>query len=137
MSDDDGDLELGGFLAVDNLELGTPSMGGIRLGPDIGSKVIHDLTRGMTLKNAAAGLPYGRGKSGIVASRDLARAEYDDVVRGFARLLTRYRNINNPGPGRRRCERARDGAAGAAQATPPSPVPSTPSAECSFCRTTS
>ena len=98
MWDEDGDLEVGGFLVVDNLEVGTPSMGGIRLGPDIVPKVIHDLARGMTLKNAAAGLPYGGGKSGIVVSRDLARVEHDDVVRGFARLLTRYRDIYNPGP---------------------------------------
>jgi len=98
MWDEDGDMEVGGFLVVDNLEAGTPSMGGIRLGPDIAPKVIHDLARGMTLKNAAAGLPCGGGKSGIVASRDLARAEHDDDVRGFARLLQRYRDIYNPGP---------------------------------------
>lgn len=98
MWDEAHDLEIGGYLVVDNLEVGTPSMGGIRLTPAIDPKTVHDLARGMTLKNAAAGLPYGGGKSGIVARHDLDPEEHQAVVRGFARLLARYREIYNPGP---------------------------------------
>lgn len=98
MWDDDGSLEVGGYLVVDNLAMGKPSMGGIRLGPELIPSAIHNLARGMTLKNAAADLLYGGGKCGIVASRDLSLEEHRDVVRGFARLIRRYGDIYNPGP---------------------------------------
>jgi glutamate dehydrogenase (NAD(P)+) len=73
-------------------------MGGIRMLPDITPATIHNLARGMTLKNAAAGLPFGGGKSGIVASPDLPAEEREAVIRGFARLIHRYRKIYLPGP---------------------------------------
>ena len=91
-------LELGGYLVVDNLSMGSPSMGGIRMLPDIRPLDIHNLARGMTLKNGAANLPYGGGKSGIVAERDLSPEEHGEVVGGFARLIRRYRDIYIPGP---------------------------------------
>jgi len=96
--DEDSPLEIGGYLVVDNLAMGRPSMGGIRMLPDVTPAAIHDLARGMTLKNAAANLPYGGGKSGIVAERGLSLEEHTAVVRGFARLLHRYRDIYLPGP---------------------------------------
>src|SRR3990170_2685731 len=65
-------LEIGGYLVVDNLAMGRPSMGGIRMLPDVTPAAIHNLARGMTLKNAAADLPYGGGKAGIVAGYDLS-----------------------------------------------------------------
>ena len=67
MWDEASDLEIGGYLVVDNLAMGSPSMGGIRMLPDVTPADIHNLARGMTLKNAAADLPYGGGKAGIVA----------------------------------------------------------------------
>ncbi len=91
-------MEVGGFLVVDNLAMGSPSMGGIRMLPDITPADIHNLARGMTLKNAAADLPYGGGKAGIVAEPDIAPEERSEVIRRFARLLGRYRNIYVPGP---------------------------------------
>ncbi len=91
-------LEIGGYLVVDNLSMGQPSMGGIRMLPTITPSAIHNLARGMTLKNAAAQLPYGGGKSGIVAERGLTAAEHTAVVRGFARLIKRYSDIYLPGP---------------------------------------
>jgi len=72
-------------------------MGGIRMLPDVAPAAIHNLARGMTLKNAAANLPYGGGKSGIVADR-LSSEDHTSVVRGFARLIYRYRDIYLPGP---------------------------------------
>ncbi|NIO08523.1 MAG: glutamate dehydrogenase, partial [Deltaproteobacteria bacterium] len=83
---------------VDNLEMGSPSMGGTRMLPNITPLDIHNLARGMTLKNGAANLPYGGGKSGIVAKSDLSPEEHTEVVRGFARLIRRYREIYVPGP---------------------------------------
>ena len=70
--DEDSPLEIGGYLIVDNLSMGSPSMGGIRMLPDITPSDIYNLARGMTLKNAAANLPYGGGKSGIVAERKIS-----------------------------------------------------------------
>jgi glutamate dehydrogenase (NAD(P)+) len=98
MWDEDNPLEIGGYLVVDNLSMGQPSMGGIRMLPDVTPAAIHNLARGMTLKNAAADLPYGGGKSGIVASSDLTPEEHTEVVRSFARLIGRYNDIYLPGP---------------------------------------
>lgn len=91
-------LPIGGYLVVDNLAMGKPSMGGIRMLPDVTPAAIHNLARGMTLKNAAAQLPYGGGKSGIVAARGLSAGEHTAVVRGFAQLLRRYTDVYLPGP---------------------------------------
>ncbi|OGT27815.1 MAG: glutamate dehydrogenase [Gammaproteobacteria bacterium RBG_16_66_13] len=98
MWDDTPGLEIGGYLVVDNLAMGRPSMGGIRLRPDLTPVDIYNLARGMTLKNAAAQLPFGGGKAGIVAGGDLAPKDHEAVVRGFARLIRRYRDIYLPGP---------------------------------------
>jgi len=96
--DEASDQEIGGYLVVDNLAMGSPSMGGIRKLPDITPLDIHNLARGMTLKNAAANLPYGGGKSGIVAERELAPQAHTALVAGFARLIRRYRESYVPGP---------------------------------------
>jgi len=96
--DETTSLEVGGYLVVDNLAMGSPSMGGIRMQPDISPADIHNLARGMTLKNAAAGLPYGGGKAGIVAESDTSPEEHTEIVRRFARLIHRYRHMYVPGP---------------------------------------
>ena len=98
MWDEESSLEIGGYLVVDNLAMGRPSMGGIRLLPDITPTTVYNLARGMTLKNAAADLPYGGGKSGIVAPRDLSPTEHVTVVRGFAHLIHHYLDLYLPGP---------------------------------------
>lgn len=98
MWDDASPIEIGGYLVVDNVAMGSPSMGGIRALPDITLIDIQNLARGMTLKNAAADLPYGGGKSGIVTSGGLSAADRENVIAGFARLLRRYRGIYVPGP---------------------------------------
>ena len=91
-------LEVGGYLVVDNLAMGKPSMGGIRMLPEVTPAAIHNLARGMTLKNAAAHLPYGGGKSGIVAEHGLTPEQHGEVIRSWAHLLFRYRDIYLPGP---------------------------------------
>src|SRR5262245_35505107 len=90
--------EVGGYLVVDNLAMGSPSMGGIRMLPDLTPAAIHNLARGMTLKNAAANLPHGGGKCGLLASEDLAPPARAEVVRAFARLIRRYQDVYLPGP---------------------------------------
>lgn len=98
MWDESTSLEVGGYLVVDNLAMGKPSMGGIRMLPTVTPAAIHNLARGMTLKNAAAQLPYGGGKSGIVAKAALPPHEHTEIVRRFARLIYRYKDVYLPGP---------------------------------------
>ncbi len=98
MWDEDSPLEVGGYLAVDNLAMGKPSMGGIRMLQDITPGSVHSLARAMTMKNAASDLPFGGGKVGIIAERSLTPEEHTEVVRRFAKLLNRYRTIFLPGP---------------------------------------
>jgi glutamate dehydrogenase/leucine dehydrogenase len=84
------------FVVVDNVGCG-PAMGGVRMAPDVTVNEVARLARAMTLKNAAAGLPHGGGKAGIVASPALPSAEKEALVRAFAhaiRELTEY----IPGP---------------------------------------
>ncbi len=98
MWNEDSPVEIGGFLVVDNLAMGQPSMGGTRMLPDITPDIIHNLARGMTLKNAAADLPFGGGKSGIVKPENLSEKDRHEVIKGFGRLLKRYKQIYIPGP---------------------------------------
>jgi glutamate dehydrogenase/leucine dehydrogenase len=98
MWNEDSPVEIGGFLVVDNLAMGQPSMGGTRMLPDITPDIIHNLARGMTLKNAAADLPFGGGKSGIVRPENLCEDNRYEVIKGFGRLLNRYKQIYIPGP---------------------------------------
>lgn len=102
MWDEESPLEVGGYLVIDNLAMGGrgggPAMGGIRMLPDITPAEIFSRARGMTLKNAAANLPFGGGKAGIIAERSLTRTEHTEVVRRFAHLLAEYKTLFLPGP---------------------------------------
>jgi len=85
-----------GFVVVDDVSLG-PAIGGVRLSPTVTPSEVVRLARAMTLKNAAASLPHGGGKSGIHAPHALDRAARERVVRGFAQAI---RDITDyiPGP---------------------------------------
>ncbi len=98
MWNEESPMETGGFLVVDNLAMGGPSMGGTRMLPDITPDIIFNLARGMTLKNAAADLPFGGGKSGIVQPDNLSEKNRYELIKGFGQLLNRYRKIYIPGP---------------------------------------
>jgi glutamate dehydrogenase (NAD(P)+) len=99
MWDEASDLEIGGYLVVDNLSMGAPTIGGIRMLPSLELLDVYNLARGMTLKSGAANLPHGGGKSGIVVpDRPLSAAEHEQMIRGFARLLKRYQHLYVPGP---------------------------------------
>ena len=96
--DEESPLEVGGYLIVDNLAMGRPAIGGIRILPDLTPSTVFYLARGMTLKNAASCLPYGGGKFGLIARQDLSKEKHAEVMRRAARLLYRYRDIFLAGP---------------------------------------
>jgi len=75
-----------GILVVDNVAAG-PSIGGLRLAPDVGLAECFRLARAMTLKNAAAGLQHGGGKSVMIGDPHMPRAEKEPMVRAFAKAL--------------------------------------------------
>ena len=73
-----------GILVIDSVACG-PAVGGVRMAPDVDTEEVFRLARAMTMKNAAAGLPHGGGKGGIVA--DPATADRETLVRAFARAI--------------------------------------------------
>ena len=74
---------LKGILVVDNVAAG-PSIGGVRMAPDVTTDECFRLARAMTLKNAAAGLPHGGGKSVIFGDPAMPAAEKERLIRAFA-----------------------------------------------------
>ncbi|MEQ8193987.1 MAG: Glu/Leu/Phe/Val dehydrogenase [Rhodospirillales bacterium] len=74
---------LKGILVVDNVAAG-PSIGGTRMAPDVSLEECFRLARAMTLKNAAAGLPHGGGKSVIFADPKMPLDKKERLVRAFA-----------------------------------------------------
>ncbi len=97
-ADASSDLWSGGYLVIDNLAMGRPSLGGMRLAPNVTPGMISSLARGMTLKNAAADIPFGGGKAGVVAGHGMPPETRHRTVTRFARLIARYRAEYNPGP---------------------------------------
>jgi glutamate dehydrogenase/leucine dehydrogenase len=77
----DPECGLRGIVVVDNVACG-PAIGGVRMAEDVGAVEVARLARAMTLKNAAAGLPHGGGKAGIVA--DPSGPDKPRLVRAFA-----------------------------------------------------
>lgn len=79
-------IGLKAIVAIDNIACG-PSIGGVRMAPDVSAEEAFRLARAMTLKNAAAGLPHGGGKSVIFADPKMPRAGKERLVRGFAAAI--------------------------------------------------
>src|SRR5579863_6942570 len=71
------------IVAVDNIACG-PAVGGVRMAPDVSAEEAFRLARAMTLKNAAAGLPHGGGKSVIFGDPKMPRPEKERLIRSFA-----------------------------------------------------
>jgi len=80
------DSGIRGILVVDNVAAG-PSIGGLRIAPDVSLAECARLARAMTLKNAAAGLAHGGGKSVLFADPKMERSRKERVIRGFAYAL--------------------------------------------------
>jgi len=87
-------LKLQGILVVDNTALG-PGFGGIRMAPDVTTQEVFRLARSMTLKNSAAGIPYGGAKGGIRGAPGMANK--DEIIRAYARFLRPHTDYI-PGP---------------------------------------
>ena len=73
-------------LVVDNVAAG-PSIGGLRMAPDVSTSECVRLARAMTLKNAAAGLPHGGGKSVLFGDPKMHPQKKELLIRGMACAL--------------------------------------------------
>lgn len=73
-------------VAIDNIACG-PAVGGVRMAPDVSTEEAFRLARAMTLKNAAAGLAHGGGKSVIFADPRMPIAAKERLVRAFATAI--------------------------------------------------
>jgi glutamate dehydrogenase (NAD(P)+) len=76
-------LDLRAILVVDNVACG-PAIGGVRMAHDADVAECFRLARAMTLKNAAADLPHGGGKSVIVADPAMPADRKEAMIRAFA-----------------------------------------------------
>ena len=83
-------VSLKAILVVDNVARG-PSIGGLRMAPDVSARECFRLARSMTLKNAAAGLPYGGGKAVLYGDPRMPIAEKESLIRALACSL---RNVH-------------------------------------------
>jgi glutamate dehydrogenase (NAD(P)+) len=77
---------LRGTLVVDNVATG-PSIGGLRMAPDVSTEECFRLARSMTLKNAMAGLPHGGGKSVLYGDPNMPSEQKERLVRAMACAL--------------------------------------------------
>ena len=80
------EINLRGILVVDNTAAG-PSIGGLRMAPDVSVSECFRLARAMTLKNAAAGLAHGGGKSVLVGDPKMPVEQKEVLIRAFAQSL--------------------------------------------------
>jgi glutamate dehydrogenase (NAD(P)+) len=79
-------LGLKAVLVVDNVAMG-PSIGGIRMAPDVTTEECARLARAMTFKNAAAGLPHGGGKIVILGDPKMEKSRKQLLLRTMASAL--------------------------------------------------
>ena len=78
------------FIVHHNSALG-PCKGGIRMAPDVTLDDVQSLAMEMTWKCALIGVPFGGGKSGIVAAPEaLAPNDKEMVIRSFTRNAARH-----------------------------------------------
>ncbi|WP_031433426.1 Glu/Leu/Phe/Val family dehydrogenase [Methylomarinum vadi] len=79
-------IGLKGILVIDNVARG-PSIGGLRIAPDVSANECFRLARAMTLKNAAADLPHGGGKMVIYGDPKMPLQQKQQIVRAAADSL--------------------------------------------------
>jgi glutamate dehydrogenase (NAD(P)+) len=82
-------IDLKAVLVIDNIAMG-PAIGGIRMAPDVSIEECIRLARTMTLKNAAAGLSHGGGKTVVFADPKLPKAEKERLIRALAAALRNF-----------------------------------------------
>lgn len=79
-------IDLKAVLVVDNVAKG-PSIGGVRMAPDVSTEECVRLARAMTFKNAAAGLPHGGGKVVVYGDPKMDKMAKERLLRGLAQAL--------------------------------------------------
>lgn len=77
---------LKGILVIDNVAMG-PSIGGVRIAPDVSTEECFRLARAMTFKNAAAGLAHGGGKMVIYGDPKMPKYQKQQLMRAAAASL--------------------------------------------------
>lgn len=97
-------LGLKAVVAIDNVACG-PAIGGVRMAPDVSAIEAFRLARAMTLKNSAAGLPHGGGKSVIFGDPAMPAAQKERIIRAFAASIRELADYI-PGPDMGTDERA-------------------------------
>ena len=76
-----------GFVVIDSTALG-PAKGGIRMTPTVSVDEVARLARAMTWKCSLADLPFGGGKSGIIADpKHISKEKKFDIIKAFSRAL--------------------------------------------------
>jgi glutamate dehydrogenase (NAD(P)+) len=76
-----------GIVCIDSTKLG-PAKGGCRLRPDVTEDEVFRLARAMSLKCAMADLPFGGGKSGIIANdKELNEEQKKEMVMAYGRAI--------------------------------------------------
>ena len=83
----DPDTGMKGVLVIDNTSKG-PGKGGIRFAPSVTPLEIFRLARTMTWKCAAAGLPFGGAKGGIIADPNVV--DRVSWMKSFAKMIRPY-----------------------------------------------
>ncbi len=83
----DPDTGMKGVLVIDNTSTG-PGKGGIRFAPSVTPLEIFRLARTMTWKCAAAGLPFGGAKGGIIAEPN--KVDRVSWMKSFAKMIRPY-----------------------------------------------
>jgi glutamate dehydrogenase (NAD(P)+) len=79
-------VKMKAILVVDNVAKG-PSIGGIRMAPDVSTQECVRLARAMTFKNAAAGLPHGGGKIVVYGDPKMPKDQKQNILRAMASSL--------------------------------------------------
>jgi glutamate dehydrogenase (NAD(P)+) len=82
-------IDLKAVLVIDNIAMG-PAIGGIRMAPEVSIEECLRLARTMTLKNAAADLPHGGGKTVVYADPKVPKPEKERLIRALACALRNF-----------------------------------------------
>lgn len=82
-------IDLKAVLVIDNIAMG-PAIGGIRMALDVSIDECVRLARTMTLKNAAAGLSHGGGKTVVYADPKMPKPQKERLIRALACALRNF-----------------------------------------------
>ena len=82
-------IDLKAVLVIDNIAMG-PAIGGIRMALDVSIDECIRLARTMTLKNAAAGLSHGGGKTVVYADPKMPKPQKERLIRALACALRNF-----------------------------------------------